>query len=371
MGLYSRIAGLLSGPVQWISSVVAPGFSQAAAASGAGANMTLAPQAATTTGASGSLIVNVAIPASGTAEAGISLKRGSTVLGTWQGLINLPSTYTALYGGGVTPSGTNYGLFVSADGGTAGVNSTGNVYLETSGLPRLSVTAGSVTANVLFICGTLSGTTAAPFFFGNSAVTLATSGTTTLTTTQQGFPNITPAVVTLVGNATLAFGGVVGNFWLDLSNVTYAGFTLTLTNGAGTVALPTGAKGLWTVKLGTASTIQIASSVATNATGTTSAPFTLGSSSAIALTNTTVTLSAAQQGTPYLFFSGTLTGAVTIALNGVPAGSIFFLDLSQVTLGANAVTITNGAGSAIATTLLTTKSLIIATCQSAALVAIG
>jgi hypothetical protein len=42
-----------------------------------------------------------------------------------------------------------------------------------------------------------------------------------------------------------------------------------------------------------------------------------------------------------------------------------------VTLGANAVTITNGAGSAIATTLLTTKSLIIATCQSAALVAIG
>jgi len=252
--------------------------SPAAAVSGAGANLTIAPQAATTTGASGSFIVNVAAPAGATTtEAGIQLKRGSTLLGTLQGYVSNPTLSAAWYAAGVTPNGTNYSLYLSVDGTTSIVNGSSTVIMTVGSASKLTVTT--------------------------SAITAATG--VTFTCSSSGIINAGP----------LTQSGAVS--------------------------------------------------------GASGAPFKLGSSSAIALTNTTVTLSAAQQGTPYLFFSGTLTGAVTIALNGVPAGSIYFLDFSQVTLGANAVTITNGAGSAIATTLLTTKSLIIATCQSAALVAIG
>jgi len=79
----------------------------ATAVSGAGANTTFVSQTGAT-GASGSFIFNVPAPASGTAEAGIQLKRGSTVLGTWQPVIGSVTTITALYGGNVPPSATNY-----------------------------------------------------------------------------------------------------------------------------------------------------------------------------------------------------------------------------------------------------------------------
>jgi hypothetical protein len=62
----------------------------------------------------------------------------------------------------------------------------------------------------------------------------------------------------------------------------------------------------------------------------------------------------------------TLTGAVTLQLNGVIGQ--YWIDFSQVTLGAFAVTIANGAGTAVVTTLIATAKLCIVSCRTAALV---
>jgi hypothetical protein len=90
--------------------------------------------------------------------------------------------------------------------------------------------------------------------------------------------------------------------------------------------------------------------------------------SAVTLAATgTTTLSAGQQVTPLLIMSVvTLTGAVTLQLNGVIGQ--YWIDFSQVTLGAFAVTIANGAGTAVVTTLIATAKLCIVSCRTAALV---
>jgi hypothetical protein len=258
MGLYSRIAGLLSGPVQWISSVVAPGFSQAAAVSGAGANITIAPQAATTTGASGSVVVNVAAPAGATTtEAAFGFERGGTVLGRIQGFIGFPTTIGALYAGGVSPSGSNFALGWSVDGTSLSFNAATSMFFDVGGVSKLSLLTGSLTlasgcqliasssgivnAGSFSQSGTVVGASGAPFVFGNSAVTLATSGTTSLSAAQQQTPNLTVAAVTLVGAAVLDFGNVTGNFQLNIVGVnaaSFASFGLSLKNGTTTTALP-------------------------------------------------------------------------------------------------------------------------------------
>jgi hypothetical protein len=84
-------------------------ISQVAATSGAGTNMTIAPQAATTTGASGNLVVNLSPPASGTTEAYFEVVRSGTLLaaiGTSNG-----ATSGTLWLSQVTPSNVNFQLF--------------------------------------------------------------------------------------------------------------------------------------------------------------------------------------------------------------------------------------------------------------------
>jgi hypothetical protein len=245
MGLYSRIAGLLSGPVQWISSVVAPGFSQAAAVSGAGANMTLAPQAATTTGASGSLVVNVAAPASGTAEAGIVFERAGTVLGRLQ-TIPGATGQIALYGPAATiatPSTTNYGFGFDTNG-NGYMNGPTSSNLLAGGNPVLAASASTLTATngtTLLVTAIKSAGSGTPFQFTNGAVTL-TSNSATLTGAQQQTPNLTVAAVTLTGAGLIDFGNVTGNFQLNIVGVnaaSFATFGLSLKNGTTTTALPT------------------------------------------------------------------------------------------------------------------------------------
>jgi hypothetical protein len=63
-----------------------------------------------------------------------------------------------------------------------------------------------------------------------------------------------------------------------------------------------------------------------------------------------------------------LTGGVTLALNAVPAGSEYLIDFTSVTLGAQTVTISNGAGTFVATTILATGKLLNCWTPSAALV---
>jgi hypothetical protein len=243
MGLYSRIAGLLSGPVQWISSVVAPGFSQSAAVSGAGANLTIAPQAATTTGASGSVVVNVSAPASGTAEAGFVFERVGTKLGIWQPLIGNTTTYNALYGGSVTPSASNASYFWSIDSLFSSVNAGTQVSFQVGGTSQVTITSGFFTvANTAIsqIVQLQSPTTGLPFRFSNSAVTL-TSNAATLSVAQQQTPNLTVAAVTLTGAGLIDFGNVTGNFQVNILGVnaaSFATFGLSFKNGTTTTALP-------------------------------------------------------------------------------------------------------------------------------------
>ena len=95
------------------------------------------------------------------------------------------------------------------------------------------------------------------------------------------------------------------------------------------------------------------------------------SQSTIALTTGTTTLSAAQQKTPNLVFTGTLTGTNTIAFNGVVGN--YWLDFSAVTLGANAVILTNGAGTATITTLIVAgvSTAVVVVCNSVSTIAVS
>jgi hypothetical protein len=214
----------------------------AAAVSGAGANTTFVSQAATTTGASGSFIFNVPAPASGTAEAGISLKRVSTTLGTWQPLIGSTSTYSAFYGGGVTPSSSNYSIGISSDGTSVVFNpsSSTSMFVANTSVATFASTQNTFRVTSSFLAA-LQGGSGDPLTFANSAVTLATSGTTSLSAAQQGTPNLTVAAVTLTGAAVLDFGNVTGNFQVNIVGVNAASFGtfgLSLKNGTTTTALP-------------------------------------------------------------------------------------------------------------------------------------
>jgi hypothetical protein len=225
-------------------------LSQVAASSGAGNNFTIAPQAPTTTGAAGSLVVNVQAPASGTAEAGIFLQRNTTAFAYLQPLVSTPAN-GALYLGPTAPTATNYAI-------------TG--------------TGTNVTVN------------------GGGQLVLAVAGAT-----------------------QLVLGGSV---------------------------------------------FQLNKPLAYTSTGVQFAK-----SSAIALTTGTTTISAPQQATTALQFTGTLTGANTIAING--SLGLYFLDFTGVTIGAQSVTITNGAGSFTATTLLATKPMLVVYCYSTSTLAVA
>jgi hypothetical protein len=365
---------ILPASLTWGAAVAAPTIQQTAAVSGAGANMTIAPQAATTTGASGSLVLGITAPASGTAEGGLVLKRGSTTLATWQPFVSGPTTYSSFYAGGVTPGASNYGFLLAADGTVLNLNASTSVTIlvGATSLAAFTTTTTTLRTGIVTILGSIGNTVAPGIQFTSSAVTLATSGTTTLTSAQTGTPNLTPAVVTLTGNATLAIGGTIGTFWLDLSNVTYAGFSLTLTNGAGTVVVPTGSNGIITVKCQTASTISISSSVATSATGTTSTPFQFGNSSVtIPTSGTASTLTGAQQATPNLTIAAViLSGAVTLPFGGVVG--TFWLNIRNITFGAFGLTLSNGAGSvAIPAATIATGNIVTVVCSTSALIDIG
>lgn len=71
------------------------------------------------------------------------------------------------------------------------------------------------------------------------ALAVSATGTSTASTAALGAPTVYANSTALTGNATLAFGGVVGIYDLDLSAVTLNGHAVTLTNGAGTFTATT------------------------------------------------------------------------------------------------------------------------------------
>ena len=296
---------------------------------GTPANITISPQApngASGTAAQntpGSLIVSVPAPgATGTAgaEAGLTFQRAGVPLAKLQGLVGVPATYGALYLGNITPSGSNF-VFTS-NGTSAQMNAPSNTLV-------LSI----ANANAVAI------TTAATILTPPSLAWVVGAAA--------------PSLSQVAGVGTSAVGATLTVQAQNETGTTSTGGALALSSGTGTST-----NGNVNMQVG----------------GVTQVAFTPTSlrytQSSISLTaGGTVTLSAAQQVTPYLVFTGTLPGATTIALNGV-VGS-YILDFSQVTLGVSGVTITNGAGNFVATTLLGTKTLLNVSCSTTANIAVG
>jgi hypothetical protein len=69
-----------------------------------------------------------------------------------------------------------------------------------------------------------------------TTLTIAASGTTTLTATQARFPLIRCGTRTLTNNATLAFPNAIGFWAVDTSGITLSGHTFNLSSGSGTSA---------------------------------------------------------------------------------------------------------------------------------------
>lgn len=124
-----------------------------------------------------------------------------------------------------TAAGTNggtLGLF-SGSGGSGGLNGT------------VEIGTGGTGGPVQFTIGP-NGMQWVPDTFA-----LAATGTTTLTQPEYQFPTLVASTVTLTGAVTIVFPNVSGIWLLDLSNVTYAGNSVTVQSGTATLLLNTSA----------------------------------------------------------------------------------------------------------------------------------
>ena len=87
-------------------------------------------------------------------------------------------------------------------------------------------------------------------------------------------------------------------------------------------------------------------------------------------TATVTTGNAGQQRFPVILCSSvTLSGNVTIQLNGIIG--LVYLDTSGIVVGGNTVTIANGSGTFVATTLIATKKLLAIYCSGANALTVG
>jgi hypothetical protein len=132
--------------LQFAATEVGPTISQASTTTN-GQNLTLTPQAATTTGYSGDLIIQLSAPGSGTTEAAVAILRGGAVLVGIQGLIGSPATNFAFYGGNSTPSATNYVFSGDFNGTNVSVNAATSVSLGVGGTAKASFTSSLATIN--------------------------------------------------------------------------------------------------------------------------------------------------------------------------------------------------------------------------------
>lgn len=222
-------------------------------------SITLAPQPAfaSATGTNrtpGSVIVNVAAPTNGSnAEAALIVEHAGvkTVwIGQGNGLAN-----SGQISFGPSADGSNGGTFILENASSLFLNSGGGtVRCEVSGTAVLDCNASNISCYQVV----QGGTSGNAFKWGQSAVTFAATGSTVLSAAQQQTPLIVLSVVTLTGGVTLDFGGVIGNWVVDFSQVTVGAQTVTLKNGAGTfviTSLLSASKNLVTVSCRTAALV--------------------------------------------------------------------------------------------------------------------
>ena len=118
--------------------------------------------------------------------------------------------------------------------------STATTPYMSSGTSATSLTIGTNNSGALLNLQTDTATTVVSLGAGKglglSTFTITTaSGTASPTTTNLKNPMIV-LTASLSGNLTVAFGGVVGMWFVDLSGITFNGNTITFTNGAGTTS---------------------------------------------------------------------------------------------------------------------------------------
>jgi hypothetical protein len=208
-------------------------------ASGAGANLTIAAQAGSS-GAGGNIVLNGG--AAGTTTPGYTIfQSGGQQIGSIQEEVGSPTQYDLYLTGSTAPAASNPAL--SCTPSTTILNGFSTISFQISRNTAYAQMTGGFVQFGVPVQGGLS----QPFRLTDAAITLATSGTTTISSTQKLLPSLTIAAVTLVGAATLAFGNVGGAvgansaiYFLDISGInaaSLANFGLTLTNGTGTVTL--------------------------------------------------------------------------------------------------------------------------------------
>ena len=165
--------------LRWTAATTAPELSQAAASSGAGADILVKPQAATTSGASGNLTINVSAPASGTTEAGFKLERAGTFLALMSRDASFSSFTDLWMGDALSPGANNYAL--SSSGSITALNSTGDTILGVNGTTiAMATSAGfTVPANTQLGSNTTS-------FGGGSTVVGITNATVAPSTAPTG-----------------------------------------------------------------------------------------------------------------------------------------------------------------------------------------
>ncbi len=232
----------------WGAGAVSPTITQAGPAASA-QNIILTPQAASAN-ASGSLEIDLAAPGSGSTEAGLRIKRAGTeiaFIGSPNGSGGSTQFTLGPQGGG------NGGSFVQQISNFILMNGLTALFLNVNNVGYVGCQSNFVGLNKP-LQGYQAGT---PFAFGQAAVTLGATGSTALSTAQQQAALLVMSVVTLTGAVTLDFGGVIGNWLVDFSQVTLGGQTVTLKNGAGTLAVTTmlGTKTLLNVSARTAALI--------------------------------------------------------------------------------------------------------------------
>jgi hypothetical protein len=117
-----------------------------------------------------------------------------------------------------------------------GLTLSGDAAIALAGASSVALTAGAAfsvdSASTATVDCQLGASTGHALCYKVANITVANTGTTTLATTEYKCPIVVAGVVTLAGDATLAFPSVVGAIWdLNLFNITLAGHHRKVTVG--------------------------------------------------------------------------------------------------------------------------------------------
>jgi len=264
MSLFERLGGFTAPIVQWAANVAAPTFTQKQAASGAGATMTVQAQAAAIgSAAAGGILTLIGGAPDGAGTGGyaqISSSDGTTVFATFPGTGIMRGNGVVMRDG----SGGNTALFSNNSAGASSFSVYGSVTysfsqnVSGSGAGRawswstqsaaaasggngadFNLTAGAGDGAGLqgrfllnaFAAGGLTN----PWAWTNNTVTTPTTGTITLSAAQYVCPRLR-VQMTLTGSITIVFPNQAGSWRLDLSGVTFGGFTIAFKSGSTTSA---------------------------------------------------------------------------------------------------------------------------------------